>query len=234
MSKFTKALPPSDARVRLRELIAAKKEAREAHADANARIDRLTRITSAVGPARAALSELDGREAREFADWSASPPGTPVPATDGAARAALVAALADCQTQSDAASRAMNSVQADAGAAVRKVAAIDSQIGFAAATVALEEMSDIEAEAKAAMTALAAAKMKANALVAAVDSVRDGKDMTYPGWVEYTRDFVAASDKVMAAFGWQAPAQAAESEFTARCRSLMADLRSDAGSRLHL
>jgi hypothetical protein len=157
-----------------------------------------------------------------------------VPATDGAARAALVAGLADCQTQADAASRAMNSVQADAGAAARKVAAIDSELGFAAASVAIEEMADIEAEAKAAMTALAAARMKANAFISVVDSVRDGKDMSYPGWVDYTRDFVAASDKVKAGFGWQPPDEAAEAKFTAKCRSLMADLLEDAGSRLHL
>jgi hypothetical protein len=232
--KFTKALPPSPARQRLRELIDTKAEAREALSEAQARKDRLTRITSAVGPARAALSELDGREAREFADWSASPPGTPVPATDSAARAKLQADLDDAQTQADAASRAMNSVQADAGAAARKVAAVDGQLGFAAATVALEEMSDIEAEAKAAITALAAARMKAQVFSAVVDSVRDGKDMTLPGWSEYTALYVDAADRVAGAFRLPNPDEAAESEFRAKALALMSDLRTDAGSRLHL
>jgi hypothetical protein len=77
MPLYQKSIPYSPARERLRDLIKAKSDAAAALAEANARIDRLTRITSAVGPARAALSELDGREARAFSDWSASPPGTP-------------------------------------------------------------------------------------------------------------------------------------------------------------
>ena len=48
MPKFSKPLPPSPARVRLRELIVAKAEAAEALADANARIERLGSLAAGV------------------------------------------------------------------------------------------------------------------------------------------------------------------------------------------
>jgi hypothetical protein len=233
VAKYQKALPYSPARERLRDLIAHRKEAAEALAEAQSRVERLARVAQAVGPHRAKLSELDSREAREFADWSASPPGSPMPATDAATRAKLQAELDEATAAAQAADRASAGVNAEAAAAVRKMAAIDSELGFAADTVALEEMADIEDAARDAVAKLAAARMQATVFSGIVDSVRDGKDMNTPGWSEYTTSFVDAADRVAAAFRLPNLDEAAESEFRAKAHALMADLRSDASSRLH-
>jgi hypothetical protein len=95
-------------------------------------------------------------------------------------------------------------------------------------------MSDIEAEAQAAVAKLAAARMKATVFSAVVDAVRDGKDMSYPSWSDYTAHFVDATDRVASALILPNPDEAAESDFRARAQALMSDLRTDAGSRLHL
>jgi hypothetical protein len=233
MPLYQKSIPYSPARERLRDIIAAKAEAVAKRDAAAARIEHLSRSADAVTPLRGKLAALDSSETRAHIDWTLDTT-QPMPSVDAEGRAKLVAEIAAAEAATAAARRAQDALQSEVAESQRIVSAVDSSLGFAAADVALEEMADIEAAAKAAVAKFVDARMKAQVFSAVVDSVRDGKDMTTPGWSDYTACFVDATDRVAAAFRLPKPDEAAEAEFRTKAIALMADLRSDAGSRLHL
>jgi hypothetical protein len=215
-------------------MIAARREAQEALAAAQARIDRLTEIGAAVGPARARLSALDGDEASAFADWSLAPPGAPVPIADKETRDRLNAELDAAMAQAAAAERARASVQDEAGQAARNAAAVDAELSYATGYVALEELEDIEQEAKAVMRKMADVRMKAQTLSQVIDSVRAGRNPGSPGFNEFSATYADAVDHLAHGFDLPNPDQAEEDEFRAKAFALMTELRDDAGSRIHI
>jgi hypothetical protein len=99
---------------------------------------------------------------------------------------------------------------------------------------ALEEAADIEREAQAAVAAVSAARMKA-VNFAQIADVRMGRsDVDAPGRQEFNLAYADAAERLARAFDLPMPDAASESEFVGKTRALMADLRSDASSRLHL
>jgi hypothetical protein len=233
MPLYQNASAPSEARTRLRNLIAGKVEAQKSLAEAQTRIDALGAIAEALGPIRAKLSKLDGDDARAFADWSMTPTD-PVPVADIATRAQLQAELADAMAQSQAAERAIGGVRADADAKARKVSAIHGELDFAAAIVALEEAADLEVRAKAAMAEFEAARAKVGIFLDVIDRVRLGKQTDAPMWSEYTAAFVDAQQRLLGAFNGPAPNEGEKHDFQSKLETVLRDLREDAGTRLHL
>ena len=135
--KFIKGL--SKSRARLRDALDAKSAAQAGLDLAQARIDKLRAVATAVEPAQAALAAFDADQARQMAQWAVSTDGSEAPKADADSRATMVRALEDAETAARAATAAMAALNADATAAAKRVSDANAEARICAKIVMCEE-----------------------------------------------------------------------------------------------
>jgi hypothetical protein len=229
--KFSKPNPPSPARLRLRELIAAKTEAASEAAEARGRISRLADLAESAAPVRAKLAALDASEASAFAAWSRAP-ASPVPTPDSVARIDLTRDLAEAQSRADAASRAMQAMAGESEAANVKSATADAALNATAVKVALEEMQPLADEARTVMARLADLRMRGDALSRVIGDAALSSGPDAPGFAESNTAWALAGDALRVSVDMPRISEADEYEFLAKARTLLTELRSDSNARL--
>lgn len=112
------AAPTSEARQRLRVLLAERSEAESAVQSARDAIGRLQGYINAPGPIEADLAALDSTEADQIAKWSTA--GGPFPVLNADRRRALEESLGDARNKASGAQRAIPAVEAGFTAATNE------------------------------------------------------------------------------------------------------------------
>ena len=229
MPTFKKSTVSTAARVKLAELLDAKAEAIAERQEAQARVARLSALATAPDKPRAALARLNAAEAEAYATWSRNP-DSPPPNVDSAARTDLQRELAEAQSRADAGARAVEGVRADMNAADARSNALDRELQFAVASVALEELQPLADDAREVMARLAAVKLRGQTIARVLGSAAPGPDVA--GFTEWSASYAAAGEALRTAFDLPFTSEDAEREYAGRVYSFLTALRADAGAKL--
>ena len=231
MPQFTKALPLSPARVRLKEAIAARVEVEQRLAAMTAAVAKLDGEIAAVGPAQATLARLQSASAAALLDWADAVDGSSAPAIDEVAFTDATKVLDSARASAAAASQAKASLESRYMATANAFPAIAAAASAAIAEVIEESALPLIAEAVEAHRVLARKQEK---VVQAVDQLRAISTSLRAGTPEQVAA-VAAQGRVATAMRpiFDKPSDmAATMASRAAWNALVDDLRVDATAKL--